>query len=118
MDEMWSFVHDKSRQYWLWWAVDHHTGRPLAYCFGTREHKHLDVLRALLAPFNIEKLYSQGQRIVVKLGHGRKGAQVVPERLNRSTVGRNSATVYGDAAVHVEQAGIDRCSTVFGGFGV
>ena len=28
MDEMWSFVHDKSQQYWLWWAVDHHTGVP------------------------------------------------------------------------------------------
>ena len=22
MDEMWSFVHDKSQQYWLWWAID------------------------------------------------------------------------------------------------
>ena len=41
MDEMWSFVHDKSQQYWLWWAVDHRTGKPLAYCFGTREHQHL-----------------------------------------------------------------------------
>ena len=30
MDEMWSFVHDKSQQYWLWWAVDHRTGVPLA----------------------------------------------------------------------------------------
>ena len=57
MDEMWSFVHDKSQQYWLWWAVDHHTGKPLAYCFGTREHKYLDELRALLAPFHIDTVY-------------------------------------------------------------
>ena len=58
MDEMWSFVHDKSQQYWLWWAVDHRTGKPLAYCFGTREHKHLDELRALLAPFHIDTIYA------------------------------------------------------------
>ena len=58
MDEMWSFVHDKSQQYWLWWAIDHNTGVPLAYCFGTREHKYLDELRELLAPFNINIVYS------------------------------------------------------------
>jgi insertion element IS1 protein InsB len=58
MDEMWSFVHDKSQQYWLWWAIDHNTGIPLAYCFGTREHKYLDELCALLAPFNINIVYS------------------------------------------------------------
>ena len=39
MDEMWSFVHDKSQQYWLRWAgafrrnsLDHCTGEPLAFC--------------------------------------------------------------------------------------
>jgi hypothetical protein len=26
MDEMWSFVWDKSQQYWLWRAIDHNTG--------------------------------------------------------------------------------------------
>ena len=60
MDEMWSFVHDKSQQYWLWWAIDHHTGVPLAYCFGTREHKHLDELLVLLASFHIEIVYADG----------------------------------------------------------
>lgn len=58
MDEMWSFVHDKSQQYWLWWAIDHHTGEPLAFCFGTREYKNLDELLALLAPFGINKVYA------------------------------------------------------------
>jgi len=58
MDEMWSFVHDKSQQYWLWWAIDHKTGVPLAYCFGTREHKNLDELLKLLEPFNIHIVYS------------------------------------------------------------
>jgi insertion element IS1 protein InsB len=58
MDEMWSFYHDKSHQIWLWWAVDHATNTPLAYTFGTREHKYLDELLALLKPFNIGTVYA------------------------------------------------------------
>jgi insertion element IS1 protein InsB len=58
MDEMWSFYHDKSHQIWLWWAVDHATNTPLAYTFGTREHKYLDELIELLKPFNIGTVYS------------------------------------------------------------
>ena len=61
MDEMWSFVHNKSQQYWLWWAVDHKTGEPLAYVFGTKEHANLDKLRELLNPFfDIEITYTDG----------------------------------------------------------
>ncbi len=58
MDEMWSFVQNKSNQEWLWWAIDHNTGKPLAYCFGTREHKYLDELKKLLSPFKINIVYS------------------------------------------------------------
>jgi len=58
MDEMWSFYHDKKHQIWLWWAVDHATNMPLAYTFGTREHKYLDELLELLKPFNIGTVYS------------------------------------------------------------
>ena len=57
MDEMWSFVGDKSHQCWLWWAIDHNTKIVLAYCFGTREHKCLDELLVLLAPFKVKTLY-------------------------------------------------------------
>jgi len=54
-------VHDKSRQCWLWWAVGHNTGEPLAYVFGTREHANLDELRNLLNPcFDIETVYTDG----------------------------------------------------------
>jgi IS1 family transposase/transposase-like protein len=61
MDEMWSFYHDKSHQIWLWWAIDHNTGEPLAFCFGTREHKYLDELRELLEPFfDIGVVYADG----------------------------------------------------------
>lgn len=55
---MWSFYHDKKHQIWLWWAVDHATNVPLAYTFGTREHRYLDELLDLLSSFNIGKVYS------------------------------------------------------------
>ena len=34
------------------------TAFPWAYCFGTREHKNLDELCRLLAPFNIKTVYA------------------------------------------------------------
>jgi insertion element IS1 protein InsB len=60
MDEMWSFVYDKSQQYWIWWAIDHNTKRPFAFCFGTREYCNLDTLLELLKPFKIEKFFTDG----------------------------------------------------------
>ena len=36
MDEMWSFVGHKGNPRWLWHAIDHHTGKVLAYVFGRR----------------------------------------------------------------------------------
>jgi IS1 family transposase len=41
-------IHDKSHQIRLWRAVDRATNTPLAYTFGTREHKHMDGLLTLL----------------------------------------------------------------------
>jgi insertion element IS1 protein InsB len=58
MDEMWSFAGDKSNQYWLWRAIDHNTGDPLAFHFGTREHKNSDALLEMLKPFDINIVYS------------------------------------------------------------
>ena len=37
MDEMWSFVGNKSNPRWLWHAIDHQTGAVLAYVFGRRQ---------------------------------------------------------------------------------
>ena len=67
MDEMWSFVHDKSQQYWLLWAIDDKTGEPLAFCFGTREHKNLRDLNKLLEGFNITTVYVDGNPAYQKL---------------------------------------------------
>ena len=58
MDEMWSYYHNKSNQLWLWWAVEHESNIPLAYTFGTREHKYLDELLTLLKPFPIGTVYA------------------------------------------------------------
>jgi insertion element IS1 protein InsB len=55
---MGSFAGDKSPQYWLWWAIDHNTGEPLAFHFGTREHENLDKLSSLLRPFAINMVYT------------------------------------------------------------
>jgi len=35
------FVWRAVAQYWLWWAIDHKTGAPLAFCFGARKHLSL-----------------------------------------------------------------------------
>jgi hypothetical protein len=31
LDEMWSYVGKKANPRWLWHAIDHHTGKVLAY---------------------------------------------------------------------------------------
>ena len=51
LDEMWSFVGGKTQPQWLWGALDHRTGRILAYVFGRREDQAFLKLKALLEPF-------------------------------------------------------------------
>jgi len=58
MDEMRSFVRDKSQQRWLWRAIDRKIGAPLAFCFGSRESDNLDRLPELLKPFNVTKAHA------------------------------------------------------------
>ncbi|HJY79996.1 MAG TPA: IS1 family transposase [Candidatus Binatia bacterium] len=52
---MWSFVGRKKHPRWLWGALDHQTGRILAYVFGRREDQALLKLKALLEPFGIRR---------------------------------------------------------------
>jgi len=56
LDEMWSFVGRKKHPRWLWGALDHQTGRILAYVFGRREDQALLQLKALLEPLGIRRL--------------------------------------------------------------
>ena len=60
MDEMWSFVQSKKQQRWLWHAIDHQTGKVLAYVLATHEDAALKQLQQLLAPFSIQQFYTDG----------------------------------------------------------
>jgi insertion element IS1 protein InsB len=54
---MWSFVGKKHEQRWLWHAIDHATGKVLAYVFGRRKDEVVLKLKALLDPFGITRYY-------------------------------------------------------------
>ena len=60
LDEMWSFVAHKTNPRWLWHAIDHHTGKVLAYVFGRRKDTVFLKLKALLEPFGITRYYTDG----------------------------------------------------------
>jgi insertion element IS1 protein InsB len=58
VDEMWSFVGRKKEPRWLWHALDHRTGKVLAYVFGRRKDEVFLQLKALLTPFGITRYYT------------------------------------------------------------
>ena len=58
LDEMWSYVDYKSQQRWLWHAIDHHSGKVLAYVFGHSQEPVFQELRSLLKPFGISHYYT------------------------------------------------------------
>ena len=60
LDEMWSYVRRKSNPRCLWHAIDHHTGKVLAYVFGRRKDTVFLKLKALLEPFGIRRYYTDG----------------------------------------------------------
>lgn len=60
LDEMWSYVARKSNPRWLWHAIDHRTGRVLAYVFGRSQDEVFLKLKALLEPFGITTFYTDG----------------------------------------------------------
>jgi len=60
LDELWSYVRRKSNPRWLWHAIDHHTGKVLAYVFGWRKDDVFVKLQKLLEPFGITKFYTDG----------------------------------------------------------
>ena len=60
LDEMWSYVGSKEEPRWLWQALDHRTGRVLAYVFGRRKDEVFLELKALLEPFGIRRYFTDG----------------------------------------------------------
>jgi len=57
---MWSFVHNKNNQRWLWHAIDHTTGKVLAYVLKDPTDNVFLKLKGLLAAFGISKFYPDG----------------------------------------------------------
>jgi insertion element IS1 protein InsB len=60
VDERWSLVGKKREPRWLWHAIDHHTGKVLAYVFGRRQDTVFLELKALLEPFGITRYFTDG----------------------------------------------------------
>ena len=58
LDEMWSYVQRKENQRWLWHAIDHVSGKILAYVFGDRKDVVFCKLKTLLEPFGIRRFYT------------------------------------------------------------
>ena len=55
LDEMWSYVKNKDQQRWLWHAIDHRTGKVLAYVLGSRKDVVFLELKKLSDPFGIKQ---------------------------------------------------------------
>jgi len=60
LDEMWSYVTKKENQRWLWHAIEHHSGKILAYVLGDHKDEVFLKLKALLEPFGISRFYTDG----------------------------------------------------------
>lgn len=67
MDEMWSFVQSKKQQRWLWSAIDHQTGKMLAYVLAPHEDAALVKLKQLLHPFGLTHFYTDGWGAYLRL---------------------------------------------------
>lgn len=59
-DEMWSFVGKKKNQRWLWHAIDHRSGKVLAYVLGKHTDEVLLKLKSLLEPFGVQNFFTDG----------------------------------------------------------
>ena len=53
VEELWSYIKGKKEPRWLWHAIEHRSGKVLAYVFGRRKDEVFLKLKALLEPFGI-----------------------------------------------------------------
>ena len=60
VDEMWSYVGKKDNPRWLWYAIEHHRGKVLAYVFGRRKDEVFLQLKQREEPFGINCFYTDG----------------------------------------------------------
>ncbi len=59
---MWSFIGNKKRQRWLWYAWEPRLKRIIAHVFGSRSKKTLRNLLKLLSGFNVAFWCTDGYR--------------------------------------------------------
>jgi transposase-like protein/IS1 family transposase len=88
LDEQGSFVGNQSNPRWLWHAVDHTTNTVLAYVFGKRKDTVFQDLKALLAPFNISRYYTDDWGALTNATStptNRRWASEAPKRSNVKT---------------------------------
>jgi len=57
---MWSYVGKKDNPRWLWHAIEHQSGKVLAYVLGRRKDEVFLELKALLETFGITRFYTDG----------------------------------------------------------
>jgi insertion element IS1 protein InsB len=69
LDEMWSYARNKANPWWLWHAIDHHSGQVLAYVFGRRRDTVFLQLQALLGPFGMTRYYTAYERHIYAAKH-------------------------------------------------
>ena len=103
LDEMWSFVGAKATARWLWHALDHHTGRVLAYVVGTRKDAVFLKLQRLARPlWHHPVLHGQGGCLSAassaRAAHGRK-ADDAEDRTQASHVAHAPQTLSPQDAV-------------------
>lgn len=115
LDGQWSFVGNKSNQRWLWCAVDHATNTVLAYVFGRRMDTVFQDLKALLAPFNISRYFTDdwgaygrhldvgrhgvGKRNTQKIGRLNLNFRAWVKRLARRTICSSKLELMHDVVI-------------------
>ena len=115
LDEQWSFVGNKANQRWLWYAVDHATNTVLAYVFGRRTDEAFKELKALLAPFNVARYFTDdwgaygrhlepdghevGKRNTQKIGRKNPNFRTWTKRLARRTICFSKLEVMHDTVI-------------------
>ncbi len=67
MDEMWSFVHRKEQQMWLWYGLNRHTGYIPAFIVGRRTDASCRKLAQKLAPCQVRNFYTDDWQSYAKI---------------------------------------------------
>jgi insertion element IS1 protein InsB len=72
IDEQWSYVQNKAKQRWLWYALDMISLKVVAYTFGTRCDKTLELLLKKLENFKVTFYFTDGCGSYARLLNSKK----------------------------------------------